>query len=357
MSMLWAPQNPRGFPVYGYKGKAGYSLMNSFDPKASGAMVVVGLPEGRPLWIDQIRDNFLHPSSESMATYSNVVLGDDGEDETDFNPAPTRGEPILLLSEESVGSYQDLIHRSTREGPQRGAAQEHVVEGVATPVVDLQAGVTEQVETRKKKKEERSEKKTAEKSVAETPRKRPSNSSALDYVRKILEDKKRELGAQAAAVLSEKKSKFMKESAVAPSESEIDLGVFSKKTGNRLEKIFKSSSAPQASSKSTHSGPKIDISKITPPASPPSRPLDLSPPHLDPKGKGKEDEIEVDQSERVVENVAAGAGGADVHAEVVETEWESSEATPQGTVYTKHMCGSGGDGASGGQQGLEFHRV
>ncbi|KAM0042599.1 hypothetical protein Hdeb2414_s0010g00331641 [Helianthus debilis subsp. tardiflorus] len=52
MSMLWASQNPRGFPIYGYQGKAGYSLMNVFEPKAGGAMVVAALPEGRPLWVD-----------------------------------------------------------------------------------------------------------------------------------------------------------------------------------------------------------------------------------------------------------------------------------------------------------------
>ncbi|KAM0006228.1 hypothetical protein Hdeb2414_s0179g00825091 [Helianthus debilis subsp. tardiflorus] len=68
MSMLWVPQNPRAYPVYGFKGK-GYSLLNVFDPKVGGAMVVVALPEGQPGWVDQIRNNFLHPSSESMATY------------------------------------------------------------------------------------------------------------------------------------------------------------------------------------------------------------------------------------------------------------------------------------------------
>ncbi|KAJ0539206.1 hypothetical protein HanRHA438_Chr08g0354751 [Helianthus annuus] len=235
MSMLWAPQNPRAFPVYRYKGKVGYNIMIIFYPNVGGVMFVVALPENRPLW-----------------------------------------EPILLSSEESASSYQDLIHHSTGAGPQRGATREPAVEGVSTPIVDLQASVAKQAETRKKKKEERTEGKTAEEPVAETPRKRPSNFSALDYVvvsdtlsgldagvkrasrdpdddatltkmmkkRKILEDKNRELDAQAAAVLSEKKSKFMGPTA-APSESEVDLGVFSKKTGNCLEKIFKSSSAPQ----------------------------------------------------------------------------------------------------------------
>ncbi|KAM0026151.1 hypothetical protein Hdeb2414_s0020g00554801 [Helianthus debilis subsp. tardiflorus] len=62
--------------------------------------------------------------------------------------------------------------------------------------------------------------------------------------RKMFEDKKTELDAQAAAALAEKKYKFQKESTAAPLESEIELGVFSEKTGNRLEKIFKSASPP-----------------------------------------------------------------------------------------------------------------
>ncbi|MFS7991978.1 hypothetical protein Hanom_Chr12g01076951 [Helianthus anomalus] len=61
MSMLWAPRDPRGFSIYGYQGK-GYSLMNVFDSKAGGAMVIDVLPEGRPLWVDHIKDNFLHPT-------------------------------------------------------------------------------------------------------------------------------------------------------------------------------------------------------------------------------------------------------------------------------------------------------
>ncbi|MFS7916006.1 hypothetical protein Hanom_Chr02g00172031 [Helianthus anomalus] len=116
MSMLWAPQNPRGFPIYGYQGKAQYSLMNVFGPKAGGAMVVAALPEGRPLWLEQIRNNFLHPTSESMAAYANTILGEDDGDDIDVDPTPTRGEVIILLSEESARSYQDLIQRSARAG-------------------------------------------------------------------------------------------------------------------------------------------------------------------------------------------------------------------------------------------------
>ncbi|KAM0043787.1 hypothetical protein Hdeb2414_s0010g00345441 [Helianthus debilis subsp. tardiflorus] len=106
MSMLCAPQNTRGFPIYGYQGKSGYSLMNVFDPIVGGAM---------------IRDNFLHPTSESMATYANTVLGeddgDDIDDDIDVDPTPTWGEVIILSSEESAESYRDLIHRSAHAGP------------------------------------------------------------------------------------------------------------------------------------------------------------------------------------------------------------------------------------------------
>ncbi|KAJ0546680.1 hypothetical protein HanIR_Chr08g0363631 [Helianthus annuus] len=179
-------------------------------------------------------------------------------------------------------------------------------------------GATKQVETRKKKREDKTEEKKAEEPVAETPRKRPSNSSFFDYVvvsdtlscvdarvkrpsrdpdddstltemmkkRKMLEDKKKELDAQAAAALAEKKSKLQKETTAAPSESEIDLGMFSEKTDNLLEKIFKSASTSRAP-KSGRSRSKIDISKITPPASPPSKPLDLSLLSRTRRGRGK----------------------------------------------------------------------
>ncbi|MFS7962635.1 hypothetical protein Hanom_Chr08g00728951 [Helianthus anomalus] len=257
--------------------------MNVFDPKAGGAMIVASLPEGRPLWLDQIRGNILHPSNESLSL------------------------PLI-----------------------------------DTPVVDPHVGVVDPSERRKKKREEKVEEKTAEDPVGETPRKRSSKSSFLDYVRdpdddatvtemmkkrKLLEDKKKELDAQAAAALSEKKSKLQKETTVAPSESEIDLGVFSVKTGNRLEKIFKSASDSRAP-KSGHSVCKIDISKITTPTSPPSKPLDLSPPLPDSKGKGNEDDVEVEQVGSVLEDVDVGAGRGETHAEGVETEAESSEATP-----------------------------
>ncbi|KAM0029528.1 hypothetical protein Hdeb2414_s0018g00527151 [Helianthus debilis subsp. tardiflorus] len=60
----------------------------------------------------------------------------------------------------------------------------------------------------------------------------------------------------------------------------------------------------------------------------------------------------------VVEDVAAGAGRGGAHAEGVEIEVESSEATPrQGTIYRKRVRSSGGGGASGTRQSPEFQHV
>ncbi|MFS7903433.1 hypothetical protein Hanom_Chr01g00023971 [Helianthus anomalus] len=164
MSILWAPQIPRGFPIYGYKGKA-------------------SLPEGRPLWLDQIRDNFLHPSNESLAAYANTIIGDDDGDDIDIDVNPTREEPILLSSEDSDDdvSYH-LIHRSSHVGPQRGPSEELAVEVVPTPVVDPHVSAAEPSEVRKKKKKEKVEERKAKNLVKETPRKRSSESSFLDYV-------------------------------------------------------------------------------------------------------------------------------------------------------------------------------
>ncbi|KAJ0463404.1 hypothetical protein HanHA300_Chr14g0515301 [Helianthus annuus] len=219
------------------------------------------------------------------------------------------------------------------------------------------ASVAEQVEARRKKKKEKTEGKKAEEPVTETPRKRPSNSSFLDYVFVSNTVSGLDAGVKPQSCDPDDDATRYDLFLCVYFESEIDLGVFSKKTGNHLEKIFKSSFAPRASSKFARSRPKIDISKITPPASLPSKPLDLSPPHPDPKGKGKGDDVEVERTERVVENIVAGSGRDEVHAEGAETEYESSVATPQGTVYTKRVHGSGGGGASGSQQGPEFHRV
>ncbi|KAJ0591910.1 hypothetical protein HanHA300_Chr03g0078771 [Helianthus annuus] len=393
MSMLWGPQNPRGVPVYGYQGKVGYSLMNVLDPNAGGAMVVAYLPEGRPVWLDQIRDYFLHPTSESLAAYANTVLGEDGGDDLDHALSPTREEVIVLSSEGSDRSREGLIPRSPRAGPSQGAVNEPVNEPAGDDV-DVPADAAEQVESRKKKKADTSEKKKkkkVEEPVTRAPRKQPSNFSLLDYVvvsdtlsgldagdkhaardpdddatlteivkrKKGLEDKKRELDEQATAALAEKKSRSQKETTAAPSESEVDLGVFSAKSRNLLEKIYKSASGSRGV-KSGNSAPNVVISKITLPTSPPSRIFDLSPPHAD-LGKRKEDDVEVEQVEEGGAGDGGRGGGGDGgdggRGGSADIEVESSEITPHHTIYTKVVRGSGEGGASGTHHSPEYEHV
>ncbi|MFS7983963.1 hypothetical protein Hanom_Chr11g00980901 [Helianthus anomalus] len=369
--------------------------MNVFDSKASGAMVVAALPEGIPLWVDQIRNNFLHPTSESMATYANTVLDEDDGDDIDVDSVPTREEVIILSSEGSDGSHEDRIHCFTRAGPQQRTVREPVGADVENLAEGPQGDTAEKLETRKKRKRDKAEEKKAKEPVTEAPRRRPSNSPFLDYVvvtnklsglgagdkrierdpdddatlmeimkkKKALEDKKKELDAHAAATLVEKKSKLQKDTATAPSESEIYLGVFSAKASNLLEKMYNSASGSRdcvysytAVPKSGKSTRKVDIYQITPPTSPPSRPFDLSPPHLDSRGKEKEDEFE--QARNVAEDVAAGAEGGGAYVEGVATEVDSSEATPrQGTIYTKRVRISGEGGASGVHPSPEFQHA
>ncbi|KAJ0588278.1 hypothetical protein HanRHA438_Chr04g0170101 [Helianthus annuus] len=263
-----APQNPRCIPIYGYQGKVGYSLLNVLDPKAAGAMVEPILPEGKPVWLDHIRDRFLHLTSDNFVAYANVILGEDDGDDLDDTIGPTREEVIVPLSEGSDRSRAGLIPRSPRAGPTQGAVNEPINEPAGDDV-DALVDTAEQLETRKKKKREnKSEEKKAEETAVKAPRKRPSTSSFLSYVvvsdtlsgldagvkrterdpdddatlteimkkKKVLEDKIKELDEQAADVLAEKNLNF-KRRPPAPSESEIDLGVFSAKCGNLLEKI------------------------------------------------------------------------------------------------------------------------
>ncbi|KAM0049003.1 hypothetical protein Hdeb2414_s0008g00280841 [Helianthus debilis subsp. tardiflorus] len=81
--------------------------------------------------------------------------------------------------------------------------------------------------------------------------------------------------------------------------------------------MYNSASGSRAP-KSGKSTRKVDISKITPPASPLSKPLDLSPPHPDIRGKEKEDEVK--QVKNVAKDVVAGVGEGEAFVEGAETE-------------------------------------
>ncbi|KAJ0502593.1 hypothetical protein HanHA300_Chr11g0414721 [Helianthus annuus] len=115
------------------------------------------------------------------------------------------------------------------------------------------------------------------------------------------------------------------------------------------------------SAKSGKGTRKIDISKITPPASPPSRTFDLSPPHPDSKGEEKKEEVE--QVEKVAENVAGvdgadgGSDGDGARGGGDDIQEESSEATPHHTIYTKVVRGSGKGGAFGTRHSPEYVHI
>ncbi|KAM0066159.1 hypothetical protein Hdeb2414_s0002g00045561 [Helianthus debilis subsp. tardiflorus] len=103
-----------------------------------------------------------------MAIYANVVLGEDDVDDTDVDSVPAREEVIVLSSEGFNELHEGLIRRSTCLGPPQGTVNEPVVDDVETPV-----DTAEQLETRKKKRGDKPEKKKAEEPVSEAPRKRP----------------------------------------------------------------------------------------------------------------------------------------------------------------------------------------
>ncbi|KAF5804550.1 hypothetical protein HanRHA438_Chr05g0207951 [Helianthus annuus] len=102
MSMMWAPSNPSAAPIYGYKNKVG------------GDMVVRVLPEGERPWLQQIQDSFHHPTEESLSIH--VATPTSAHPFASVKPesvtSPARGETILLSSEESIASFDGLIHRS-----------------------------------------------------------------------------------------------------------------------------------------------------------------------------------------------------------------------------------------------------
>ncbi|XP_035841715.1 uncharacterized protein LOC110918485 isoform X2 [Helianthus annuus] len=276
MSLLWVPKNPLGQPVYSYQGKFGYSLLNVLDPKAAGAMVEAIQAEGNPTWLDQIRGRFLHPTDESLNRYASEVLGEDvWNDSVD----PGREGVIVLSSGSSDQNFEDLTSRCARAGTAQGNAAEPVHEVVGDDDdVEVAVDSSARLESRKKARTDKSgrrEGKTEGKAAGSSragERSResdPDDSATLtEHMRKkALEDHKRRLDEQSAAHFAAKKAKLHKEAPPAPSESEIDLGVFSGGHGNLLEELY-AASAPPTAAKFGKKPRMVDISQITPPASP-----------------------------------------------------------------------------------------
>uniref|UniRef100_A0A251TRA1 Putative transposase (Putative), gypsy type n=1 Tax=Helianthus annuus TaxID=4232 RepID=A0A251TRA1_HELAN len=352
MSLLWVPKHPLGQPAYSHKGKFGYSLLNALDPKSAGAMVEAIQADGHPTWLEQIRGRFLHPTDESLSRYADEVLGEDvWDDFVDWG----REEVIVLSSGSSDPNVGDLTSHYARAGTAPGGVADPVHEIVGDDD-DAEASVdpSAQLETRKKartdksgRREEKPESKGAGSSrVGEKSQQSdPDDGATLSehMKKKALDDHKRRLDEQAAAVFAAKKAKLQKEVPPAPSESEIDLGVFSGGRGNLLEEIY-AASAPLPVSKTSKKPRAADISRITPPTSPPSRTVGLTPPR-----DGAD--ANVGGGEGFVEGTFEGgdATGGDVGGDVggdkgkgVEVQMESSETTPQQTIYTKRPPGEGG---------------
>ncbi|MFS7990916.1 hypothetical protein Hanom_Chr11g01064591 [Helianthus anomalus] len=223
-------------------------------------------------------------------------------------------EIILLSSGSSDQNFEDLTSHCAHAGTAHGDAAEPVHEVVGDEDdVEASVDLSAQLELRKKARTDRSGRREekSEGTAAGSSRKRPSTLPCLNYVvvsdtlsglgagegnrgsdpddrvtltehlrKKALEDQKRKLDEQSAALLAAKRAKLHKEAPPAPSESDVDLGVFSGGRGNLLEEIY-AASAPPAMVKSSKRPRMVDISQISPPASPPSRTVGVTPPRDD----------------------------------------------------------------------------
>ncbi|KAJ0925918.1 hypothetical protein HanRHA438_Chr04g0165171 [Helianthus annuus] len=320
MSLLWVPKNPLGQPVYSYRGKFGYSLLNALDPNAAGAIVEAIQAEGNQTWLDQIRGR---------------------EDAWDDSVDSGREEVIVLSSGSSDQNFEDLTSHCARAGTAHVDVAEPVHEVISDDDdVEVSVDPSAQLESRKKARTDRSGRREGkpEGKAAGSSRKRPSTLPCLDYV--VVSNTLSGLGAgerdresdpDDGATLSE----HMKKKAFEDQKRQLDDGG----RGNLLEELY-AASAPPTAAKFGKKPRMVDISQITPPASPPSRTVGLTPPRddVDVSTRGGEG-----FTEGVVEGGAdAGGDGGGDKGKGVEVEMESSETTPQQTIYTKRPSGGGG---------------
>ncbi|MFS7978181.1 hypothetical protein Hanom_Chr10g00912561 [Helianthus anomalus] len=378
MSMLWIPKDPFGVRVY-----VGYSLLNVLDPKAGGAMIEAIQAEGKPTWLDQIRDHFLHPTSASFAAYANTVLGEDNGDGFDDTIDPTREEVIVLLSEGSDRSLGGLTPHSARAGPVQGVANEPVIEHVDVDVdVEVPVETAEELETRRKKKLEKSEgkEKRAEEKATETPRKCPSTLHFLDYVvvsdtlyglgtrekrgghdpddsatltemmkKKSLEDKKRKLSRQLLCWCRKERNSRRKLLLLLRNQRLIwkfllqNMGTCWKKYSWLLVPVLSQVSLLA----------RLIFRKLL---LPPLRLLELLVCPLPLRIWVRRSNKFMWKLNKIGEGGGDGAGGAgdDGRGKGVDTKAESSEATHRQTIYTRRPPASSGGAASGVPRGHEF---
>ncbi|KAJ0556811.1 hypothetical protein HanIR_Chr07g0318081 [Helianthus annuus] len=138
------------------------------------------------------------------------------------------------------------------------------------------------------------------------------------------------------------------------------MGIFSGDRGNLLEEIY-ATSAPTGV-KSGKVPRRVDISKITPPASPPppSRTIGLSPPRDDLGEKEKGGDVNVEHKDEGGDDAGgdcAGGADGDDKGKGFDTEMESSETTPHQTIYTKRPRGGGGGATSCVARSPQFENI
>ncbi|KAJ0951066.1 hypothetical protein HanPSC8_Chr02g0055601 [Helianthus annuus] len=272
-------------------------LLNTLDPKSAGAMVEAIQADGNPTWLEQIHDRFLHP--------------------TDVSTVP--------------GGVAEAVH------------------GFAKDDDDAEASVdpSAQLETRKKARTEKSVRREEKKEggAAGSSRKQPSTLPYLDYV--VVSDTLSGLG---------------------PGEVRQGGG-----RGNLLEEIFDASasrpgtlvSVNQDWQETTAGGYFSDYSTYF--SSVEDCWLDSPQDDADASVKGGEGFFEgmFEGGNAAGGDVGGDAGGGrggggDIagadRGKGIEVEVESSETTPQQTVYTKRPPGGGG-ATSGAVRDSYFERV
>ncbi|MFS8013881.1 hypothetical protein Hanom_Chr15g01338201 [Helianthus anomalus] len=262
MSMLWAPKNLRHAPTYGYKGEF------------CGQMAARIQPEGELSWLEQIKGYFHHPTEESLATYTPA--------RTDANP-PVFARPKLSCPPQGRRLFSSqvrspLLHMMTLCIDHAQPMQVLTL----TLLVDLGRPRMWSMWSRLMSVR-RPEEEPDEDHVTIT--------QTVEKKRKELADAKGKLDTEATLNISEKKRRLMSQpEGLAPSESEVNLSIFTwKKSINKLEVMFaalarkkgSATASAQRPQKITIRCPKAtvsDIRMIHGPESPPVVPLFVSPP-------------------------------------------------------------------------------
>ncbi|KAJ0951065.1 hypothetical protein HanPSC8_Chr02g0055591 [Helianthus annuus] len=321
--------------------------------------------DGNPTWLEQIHDRFLHPTDVSLSGYANEVLGEDDED--DLVDSGREEVPCLVVL---LRRYMGLLRMMTM--------RRHLL--IRLP----------SWETRKKARTEKSVRREEKKEggAAGSSRKQPSTLPYLDYVvvsdtlsglgpgevrqgsdpddkatltehmkKKALDDHKRHLDEQAAALLAAKRAKLQKDAPQPLLNLRLIWVCLVGVEGICWRRYLMLCFSPcfMAATKTGKKPRPVDISQITPPTSPPSRTVGLTPPQddADASVKGGEGFFEgmFEGGNAAGGDVGGDAGGGrggggDIagadRGKGIEVEVESSETTPQQTVYTKRPPGGGG---------------